>query len=267
MSYEQTEQTVSESRPVELYYFERLINGDRWSYTSGETAVYLFSRTFDPIVVSRKPIDKTNDTIKAGLLVEIDINAEFIQQIFTEPLYDDVRVTVYRYHPETTEYATIFIGLLSSISANGHLVELRIDPTLLAATRLLNPRLYSAMCPYPLFSPRCGVDSEEWKLEGVTETDDGTTLQSVTFDSESDGWLVGGYVKIRHMYRMVTSHVAEKVTVYPPFYGLVTGEAFEAYAGCKHTLEECRWKFDNDDNCGAMPFIPENNPFSGKGLA
>lgn len=269
MTYIDDEKRTAESQPVELFYFKRLISGQKWTYCSAEESITHNASTYVPAAIGRKEIANTKEIAKSGLNIDIDIDTEFMQMMFSEPLFDEVEVTVYRQQFDTGAWGEIFTGYLTSHTVNGYTAELRVDSRILALTRLMNPRLYSSMCPYSLYGERCGVSKLSYVDTGTVSDLNGNVVSATIFGSKVDDWYVGGYIKIGFRYRMVTAHdqSLSQVTVHPPFYGVEVGDTLQAFAGCDHTLGVCHSKFDNALNCGAFAFIPSISPFGQKGLS
>jgi hypothetical protein len=74
----------------------------------------------------------------------------------------------------------------------------------------------------------------------------------------------GGEIIVGTARRTITSHVGDTITINRPFgSNVVAGAAFSAYAGCDHTPDCCREKFDNILNYGGQEFLPTKNPYTG----
>ena len=261
MTFPVAESGVATSRPIELFRFTRELNNTKWLYSSSEEEVNIEGGVFLPAPVRRGDLEGSNNSVKAGVEIEIDGNTEFASFLVTEPVYDTLKAEIIRYQRDDESYAVIWNGYVSSFSISGNTSVIRCDPEFVGAGRPLNSLIYSAMCPHMLYSDKCGAAREESSVVGVIGTITGLSIVAPEFATKADGWFVGGYLSCSTGIRMILSHVGTAVTIDHVMVGAKSGDTFEAYAGCKHDKDDCKTKFDNMDNYGGFPFIPRKNPF------
>jgi hypothetical protein len=82
------------------------------------------------------------------------------------------------------------------------------------------------------------------------------------FNSElPDAWLTPGEIVIGSERRLILQQVGTSIMLNYPFRAINVGDAVEMAAGCLHTSDACREKFNNGDNFLGFEFIPYINPF------
>ena len=79
----------------------------------------------------------------------------------------------------------------------------------------------------------------------------------ITNDLGSGGLFIVGTSK-----RMIMSHMGASILLDRTIPGLLVGQSFTAYAGCDHSPNICRYKFDNIINYGGLEFLPLANPYT-----
>jgi len=72
----------------------------------------------------------------------------------------------------------------------------------------------------------------------------------------------GGLFIVGNSKRMIMSHEGETITLDRTIPDLSAGQSFTAYAGCDHSPNTCRFKFDNIENYGGLEFLPVANPYT-----
>ena len=176
-----------------------------------------------------------------------------------------------------TDGVVIFRGFVQNVnfkqdSRNGvRRAEVTIEPysgnTLLQALAMT----YERLCPVALYGELCGVDQDEsgatWHDSGVLTGVTNTVLTASEFGDKVDGWYDGGKIVINNRRRKILTHTGTSITISRIIYGTAVGDDFDVYAGCYRLPATCKSKFDNLNNCKALPHIPheDNNPFGNNG--
>ena len=113
-----------------------------------------------------------------------------------------------------------------------------------------------ALCNNTLFDSVCGLAAGDFELVAeVTVSVDGKTLNSLAFE-EVDGFYQYGKALFDGMYRFISSHVGNNITIQYPFDGLVDGNNVTVWPGCDKDPATCQNKFSNFVNYVGMPYIP-----------
>ncbi len=92
-------------------------------------------------------------------------------------------------------------------------------------------------------------------------------IESPDFASEADGYYKGGFLFWLDIdgvsdRRMIVDHVGSFITLMSPIPGLKITDQVTVFPGCKHTLADCKDKFNNIENYGGMPYSPTVSPFN-----
>jgi len=176
-----------------------------------------------------------------------------------------------------TDGVVIFRGFVQNVnfkqdSRNGvRRAEVTIEPysgnTLLQALAMT----YERLCPVALYGELCGVDQDEsgaaWHDSGLLTGVTNTILTADEFGNKVDGWYNGGKIVIDNRRRKILTHTGTSITISRTIQGAAIGDSFDVYAGCDRLPATCASKFDNLNNCKALPNIPheDNNPFGTNG--
>lgn len=263
MSYNSTEASVAGGKPVELYDFAFGIN--HWRYTSCPETITYQQKEYDPVTIKRGDLEASDNAFKNELEVIVGRDNAFATQFIATPLDGIVTLTIYRGHG--TDYITFWNGIVSSIIFNSDEIKIVCSPKTSSLLRTGLRRKYQKLCNWPLYASGCNVNQESFKVTGPIATVNGLQVTSAIFATKADGWFTAGKIVVGNAKRLITAHTGSTVTLSSQIVGLVAGQSFTAYAGCNHTMDTCRTKFDNLDNYGGQPWIPTKNPFTGDPIA
>jgi uncharacterized protein len=179
-------------------------------------------------------------------------------------------VTIYEYQPELDDAEQMWIGYITSMSADfaSHVASFRIPSRL---TRSLQRKVSSITsgpeCPHVLYGPDCRADDSTRKVTTTITSVDGRRV------SVAD---LGPYIGDAGVFELGDLlHVAsgETMTIFTqfgdgremdlqgPLPELAIGEVVTLRLGCDHTRNTCRDIFDNMDNYGGLPELPTSDLF------
>lgn len=265
MTYDIIERSVSEGQPIELYEFSRTVQ--TWKYTSDDEDYDLSGAIFSAIPIKRSKVEQSQDPGKNPVTVELPFDASFVQQYISSPPSASIALTIRRIHRTDTddEIVVIWIGRVVNVLFRDSLAIIRCEPIFTALKRPALRRLYQTTCPHVLYGAVCLANKATFQLNATLFSASGTTLQSTDFASEADGYFTGGYIDLVQdgdiSNRFILTHVGNTITINLPFAGILNDDDVVVFPGCDHTLSVCVNKFDNVNNFGGQPFIPEKNPF------
>lgn len=216
-----------------------------------------------------------------ALELTLPINHAFVRryvQHFTPPQRVSVRV---RKLYESGDLETIWLGYITSMAVDDENTEATFRVPARgndAAQRLLPVISVGRTCPYILYGPGCNV-SRSASVGGVAHKVSTTVVsvngREVRVDLQSfdrlDGWSEGGELVVTSGTasgeRMSIREQADTgstlvlLTLFQVIPGLRAGDSVDVYAGCAHTIDVCLGKFDNKDNFGGEPSLPDKNPW------
>jgi len=259
MTYAASEAGVATGVPIELFDF--VSNGTHYRYTSSGSNVLYGGFTYTATASHRNEIVDTGDTNRAELQIVLPRDNPFAVLFVSAPMEYEATVTVYRGHG--SDWATYWMGRVSAVRFDTDQAVVICQPYLGDADGLGLRRVYCRHCPYALYGVECGLDKDDYSLEGVALTVSTTTITSAILATKEDGWFQGGMIYTEYGSRLIKTHVGSTITISHAIAGLEAGASFTAYAGCDHSMTVCESKFDNLLNYGGQPWLPTKNPFDG----
>lgn len=261
MSYAGFETSVHSGEPVELYRFQRGLDG--WRYTSSDAAFTHLSQTYEPYPFSRPEANQTVEIAKGRLDLKTPLDTPIVTELLASPLLAMIELTIYRRHrgdPEVTEF---WHGYVSGMQMEGDEAVISCEQFATNLRRIGRQRPAQRLCPHALFDGGCGLTAAAFGVSGSLISATGATFVSGTFASQANGWWVGGMISAGNTQRMIVAHATDTVTLTSGIPGLAPGAPFTVYPGCDHTPAACNSKFGNINNFGGLPWLPVKNPFAG----
>lgn len=268
MPFSSLEKSVSDSEPRELYLFTERTTGQEWRYHSGQVEdgnITFGAKIYTPAGIKRSKISNDSEEYKSKLDIDIYKNVQLVQELIQHINEYIVDITVYRLQSDDSS-AIMWTGTVSAFESNQKASRFRCDPLPSSLNRSALFRTYSVSCPYFLYDDNtCRVSKPAFKVSGTVSSVSGLSIVSSSFATQPDGWFVGGTFETTLGQMMITSHTGNTITIQNSIRGLTAGYVFDAFAGCGHTTDDCKNKFSNLANYGGQPYIPDLNPFDGKG--
>lgn len=261
MSYDARESSVASGRPVELYCFA--LGAQRWTYTSGQSAITYQSETYAPAAIRRSGIEQGNEINRAGLEITLPRDNPLAGLLVASPPEGVVSVTIYRMHAGDAETIVLWKGRVGGARMSGSELALKCEPVATSLKRTGLRARYQLICRHALYSAACGALADSYRVDGTVAAVTGATVQVAAAASKPDGYFVAGMLQTNNSSRMIVGHTGVNLTLVAPMPSLAPGMAVRLYAGCDHSVAVCRDRFGNLDNYGGFPFIPLKNPFTG----
>lgn len=264
------------SRPIELYTFS--LGVSTWRYTSGDEDITFDSQVYTAIPIKReqktinpgeRESDKLRITLPASQLpatrfrsvqpaLDLDITVTRIQ-------LDEAAASPYDTSPQpegvpTTAFV-IFNGYASSVQFRGREAIIQANPVSQKFTREIPRFKYQNLCNHVLYDDKCTVAKASFQQNGVVNSQISNVY---TINGFSGTAFTGGYIEnaAGDDYRAILHHDGDQFTVLLPFYESIVGSTVKVYQGCDHTIGTCKDKFNNVENYGGFPYVPEKNPFN-----
>lgn len=268
MAFEDYEESVELSQPVELYVFS--YQGGTLRYTSDAEDIDLSGVIYQAIPgLSRSEIEDTGDVSRSSVTLTAPEDFAISRLFEVYPPSDVVELSILRYQrADPTDIKVFWPGrVLNATWAVG-------NSTLMCEslmTRLKQPGLrrpYSKNCPHLLYGADCRASQilheQSITLDGVGS--DGFVLISGDFDAMPDNFFAGGKIEFdagggNVERRGIREHVGSAVTITHPISQLLSTSTISAWPGCDRTKATCQSKFSNLDNYGGFPYMTQKNPF------
>ena len=268
MTYDARELSMQSGEPVELYQF---IHGtNTYRFTSTLVPVLHFGQTWQPALLKRSSIEFSTEKGRNNL--KIDTVRDFVIADFFRimPPSEVILLTVYRIHHGDGEAVIVWSGRVLTVEFSGSTANLNCEPVTTSLKRTGLRRLYQRQCPHILYGSACRANKSAFTVPVTLTGANGVTLSSPTFGVYAANYFAGGYLDFLANgvidRRFITEHNGSVIIISLPLSGLVAGSAITVYAGCDHTTNTCQSKFNNLNNYGGMPYIPQKNPFGNNGI-
>ncbi len=259
------EESVENAQPIELYDFG--LADEQFNYTSGEEELTIDAITYTPVEISRNNImfgvEHRQDIITITVPSSLDPAERFIAIVPGQKL----TLTIRRFHTTDTaeETVVIFKGIVRSVAFTEDTEKAEFSVAALTSGQGREvPRMtYQGLCNHVLYDERCKIAQASFQFTGAVSVVDENRLTVPGLTAAGSGFYTGGFVQLGTTdYRMILAHTDDIITLLVPFPGNVLGATVNVFAGCDHTISECKTKFDNVENYGGFAFVPRKNPFN-----
>lgn len=266
MAYDTIERSVQDAQPVELYEFAR--GSVFYRYTSAREDFTFDGNTYTAATMQRSAIESSQEVARGALNIQVARTLPIVGLFNPLPPSDVVRLTLYRQHVGDTDFVVVWMGRVLNVAWAGLQATIRCESAYSSIKRPGLRRLYQRQCPHVLYSEKCGVDPDDFKVATTASVVSGLAVTAASLGGAPSGYFTGGYVEWAITggaleRRSIRSHVANVLTLNFPPTGLVNGASITVFPGCNHTIATCQAKFGNRLNYGGMPYIPRKNPFDG----
>ena len=271
MSYASLETSISSGNPLELFHFAYGEVEFFYSSHDGDVSPYSYGgANYVPYTIKRSTSELTEVMSRNTLNIDVPCTCPIAQLFVSAPPEQTISITIFRVHFGVVDGITIFKGRVVSCEFRGFQATLSCESVF---TRLKVPGLrmvYDVMCPHALYSPGCGVIKTNFSKTATITAVNGRvlTLEAQAGDTITPEWLAinflkGGMLSAGLVRRMITdvATIGNVQLMHNVPTGLV-GQKCIVYLGCDHLLSDCHTKFNNHNNYGGFPWIPDKNPYA-----
>jgi uncharacterized phage protein (TIGR02218 family) len=275
MSYDQTQNSESDSRIAYLYEFTYGEN-KAFRYCSTTTHLFTLGRSWQAAPMSYGAINVTAAMERQPLEILVPILSEIARLFTVAPPAQPVSVTIYRGDYIENDYVVQWTGRVVSLQTDGvGEATLHCTPTLSTLQRRVMRRKYQPGCPHVLYGDTgCKVPIELHSetgivLEVVSSLRIRVRLTSLPHGI-ADSTVAGGIINVVMPDGMLVQRtIIEAENVGPREYivkmlsyavGILPDMEVSIAKGCDHTFTTCRDRFANASNFGGCPNIPEVDP-------
>lgn len=265
MVYQDRENSAVDGSPIEGFKFVGSFK--TYLYTSSDREQVINGETYTPIAIQREEIPSgTQEESQLELRVRLPRDVDLVNDYAYAPGPPVLSLEILRYHQgddSAVEYVTAWKGPVTGFSITGNTASL-IVPSIFSVllTGTIPTVSYQTVCNHRLYDDRCQVSRASFSETSTVQQVQGTEI-TVASSSFADGVLVGGELvnTTTNERRLIIANVGSAITVNLTFAGLSVGDTVEFVAGCDHSFDTCRDKFNNTLHFGGHPYIPSINPF------
>lgn len=266
-TYEENEQSVQDSAPIEAYKFVGSFKTYR--YTSSDAAELVAGESYLPIAVTRSKVKAgTHEDTGLSLDLELPFDIDVVQDYAYAQVPPKLELTVYRKQQDGT-YAVFWSGVVRGFDVSGERAKIKVPSVFTLALQGEVPNVhYQSPCNHVLYGPRCQVSRIANTFnETVQAYGGGTAITVVANPTTENDLRAGEIVNTRNgERRLILSNVGSLINIGYPFVDLLPGDPVELVRGCNHRGRngDCLNKFNNYINYGGYEDIPADNPFTGE---
>jgi uncharacterized phage protein (TIGR02218 family) len=267
MTYSSVETSEADGNPVELYCFAR--GTSIWRYTSAshdfDTSGMIdepFDGVYSARYIRRGAVAQSSEPSRNSLSLEVARDLELLAVFRDLSIPGVMAVTVFRLQrlDDEAQITTLWSGRVLGVAWTADGARLECEPSSASLARNALRQLYARRCTHVLYDNLCRA----LPVPIVTALTAVSGRQiAVTPGTLPAGELAGGWVESLSgdKMAMIVANDAEMATLMMPE-SFAPGDAVRFYRGCDKTMETCQSRFNNLDNYGGFPFIPQKNPFN-----
>lgn len=264
MTYDLVERSADEGRPIEIYTFAR--GSQRWRHTSAAYNVTVEGDLFERAAIRRPNFSQGSELNRSALRLQVARDFPVAALFRAGMPVDTITLRIQQYHAGDGELAVLWSGRLINCALLPNMAELVCEPVFTSVRQIGLRRRYQRQCPHVLYGRACGVALASVKVTAEVEAVAGVSVTAALLASQPDGWWEGGFLQYEIApgvleRRFIFAHTGDTVELTTQPLGLEVGMDVDFFPGCDHTLPTCDEKFDNRENYGGFPDIPQKNPF------
>lgn len=247
-------------KPVEMYRFQR--GAETWLVTTARRPVTVNSETYLPAYVERDNIRSSGDKGREKTTIMMDSTHPMIQPYAAGPPAAPTTVLILRAESDDGTFRFVWGGRIITADVGPAKAKINCEPISTTLRRLGLRRPYQVLCDLVLYDPN-SCRATEVKVDATVTLIGGKTVSISVAGSPSEGLYAGGKIYFGTLLYFILEHHTSGgntlVLAGPPA-GLTVGAAIQISRGCPHDTIGCI-SFNNLDNYGGFPYMPQRNPF------
>ncbi len=280
MSLINIEKSRNSGSPIEMYKFFSDSFTTPYYFTSSTESQTYQSQTYTPVAgLKRSTIEMAKGAEANAITIEMDGGNELAKRYIRYLPPKAVWVHIYRKHvlDADNEVSLYWQGRVSGVSHEGSLASFTCEPMITALSKRGLEYTFSSTCNNMFGDSLCQVNLNDYTFTAPIVGLDSTIITSPTFSifpttltAVPEGYWTTGFVTrvsngdikhiIAHGTEIGSGYTTSQIKIITPFEDLQTSETITVTAGCSHSFDVCRSKFDNAINFNGTPFTGDN-PF------
>lgn len=243
-----------------------------FTQTSAAYAITYNSETYAPYALSRSQAEAKSDMTRASVDIRMDLKNPVAQRYLLNPVESVVTLSIFQQDDNGTN--VFWKGRLTQVRATKAEVTLTFESFFTSMRRPGLRARYQKLCRHVLYGKGCGVIADNFKLDTTVLSTDGTAVVVASIAGAPDNRYRGGMLRgPSNVVRFIVGQVGTTITLSRPFPALVdafaatgTSTPVSIFPGCMHDMDDCDKVFNNLDNMGGFPWIPNKNPMGGSAI-
>lgn len=267
MAYDVVEVSRQDGAPIYLYEFR--LYDKYWRYCSADVAVSAGGHLWSQMEVADDGVKQTGEAQVDALTITLPTSNPIVGLFAATPPSGSVLVTIRRMHYGADGLVVCYVGEVSSVNIASPQTASVTCATISASLARTGLReSWSRGCPHALYDSQCRVNKNNVKVKATIATVGTGALTVTGIDAYPDGWFDGGYMEwadaVRgYERRGIESQTGSALVLFGTADGIGSGAQVFLYPGCPRTTAACKAKFNNLDNYGGCPGLPNRSPFDG----
>lgn len=267
MSFDQIERSNYDGKPIMLYEFT--LGSAVWRYTGGQNPVTVNGATYAALAIAHDGYSMSGDPSADDITIRTSSKIEVSNLFNGTPPSDPVRLSIRTLHFGDTEAPVVWSGTIKSMKRVST-VEVTFNCNSLLSTLNRNGLRLSWQrgCPHALYDRLCRVNPDAYGTAIRVDAVLGDHIESSGAAGLPNGYLNGGFLAFTTPHgtierRAIEEHWQHRIRLLGLSDGMAVGQWINVYPGCDRTTATCVNKFNNLDNYGGFPHLPNKSPFDG----
>lgn len=237
---------------------------NQYYYTNADMMIKYDTKTFLSVPISHDEVENDVDEVsKCTIKITMSNNLAYIQKVLE--CYDVfvTNLTLYRYYPESKTTEIEWRGVLSKLEISHTDTSCTFGNLMYETQRQGLRQVYQRLCPYALYGCQCKVNKSnyghQFNASAFTITNDYT----LTCSDQLPDNLAGGIMLLAnnaYYFIKAVDYDNMSLTVSRPIYQKFLSGVIMLYDGCNRTMDMCNGHFNNSENYGGYPLLPQDNP-------
>ena len=267
MSFDDIERSNYSGKPLVLYEFT--LGETVWHYCGGQSDLTFNGVLYKAIAVSYAEYSMSGDPDSDDLSINISTKAAVTDLFNGTPPSDPIQVAIRTLHSGDTEAPVVWSGTVKSGRRVSRAEFIFNCNSLLSTLKRNGLRLFwQRGCQHALYDRLCRVNPDDHDTLAQVSAMTGASLTVSGIAALGDGYFSGGYLSFLSPYgttdrRAIERHVGNVLHLLGATDGIEVGSWITVLPGCNRTTPVCLNKFNNLDNYGGFPHMPDKSPFDG----
>ena len=263
---------------LELYeIYAPLLNSNAGFFylTSNSRTVYRQTRTYVPSTITRSAYGAKTSLEKQNVTITLSSKEDAAKFFLTQGMDERIEIRIFDWNG--IDQSLAWRGRLISVKENGGKTTLEFENSITQLQQMSLHRKTTKICPFLLYGSDCTVPEVIYTEDCKIVDTNGLDILIERLDDPAfvydDGALVGGY--ITYYPDVITNQRKLRCAIVANFGNILTlssintaikylpDATIKVSEGCDKSPKTCSIKFDNIENFGGMPYLPDNNPFEG----
>lgn len=254
---------MSTPAEIELYAFESA--SASFHLTPHEFAVDLHGQRYLSTPIGRSALSLGAEATKTALQLRLPPDHALVSHLLASALSGEVtvvRLSVAQLPQAFSQgIGTRWLGRVLGVEIADDIAQVACESAQVSLKRIGLRRLYSRQCTHVLYSDACGAQPVSQSATVQSVAGRRVVLTGGTPPTLLDA-LPGGLLQLANGARhMIVGADSVGVELLAPLL-LPAGAVVQLVAGCDHSTTTCAARFNNLNNYGGFPFLPNKNPFS-----